>query len=229
MAGSNTREALLEQGALLFARHGVAGVTARQLHEAIGTRNESALHYHFGGKEGLVAEIVRRHLEAVEARRSELVVRLAAEDRTGDLRALVHALAGPMADDLECRLGRAHLRLVARVSHPALAYQRPFQLVEAPSGIAVVRWLWTALAGLPDAIVRERLATLRSQLVGLFGQRAQLLDDHPDPHEATTELFVHNLIDVLVAGLRAEPSGEALAANARVAASSPDGGEPVRS
>lgn len=229
MAGSNTREALLEQGALLFARHGVAGVTARQLHEAIGTRNESALHYHFGGKEGLVAEIVHRHREAVESRRARLVVTLAAEDRTGDLRALVHALAAPMADELETPLGRAHLRLAARLNHPALAYQRPFRGVDAPSGIAVVRWIWAALADLPEAIVRERLATLRGQLVGLVGQRAQLIDDQPDPHEATTELFVHNLIDVLVAGLRAEPSAEALAASARVAASSTDGGEPVRS
>jgi AcrR family transcriptional regulator len=40
MARSTTRDALLEHGALLFARHGVAGVTARQLHEAIGARNE---------------------------------------------------------------------------------------------------------------------------------------------------------------------------------------------
>jgi hypothetical protein len=40
MARSTTCDALLEHGALLFARHGVAGVTARQLHEAIGARNE---------------------------------------------------------------------------------------------------------------------------------------------------------------------------------------------
>ena len=63
-----TREALLEQGALLFARRGVGGVTARELHDAVGARNESALHYHFGGKDGLVLAILRVHLDAVEAR-----------------------------------------------------------------------------------------------------------------------------------------------------------------
>jgi AcrR family transcriptional regulator len=229
VAGSSTREALLEQGALLFARHGVAGVTARQLHEAIGTRNESALHYHFGGKDGLVTEILRSHLEAIEARRSRLVVILAAEERTGDLRALVHALAAPMAEDLETRLGRAHLRLVARANHPSLAYDRPFPLVDAPSGIAVVRWLWAALGRLPDPVLRERLAALRGQLVGLFGERAQLIDDRPGRYEEASELFVENLVDVLVAGLQAEPSAEALAASARTASPAPESDLDVRS
>lgn len=216
MAGSSTREALLEQGALLFARHGVGGVTARQLHDAIGARNESALHYHFGGKDGLVLEIVRRHLQAIESRRAQLVVALAADDRTGDLRSLVHALAAPMADDLATPLGRAHLRLVARVSHPALAYGRPFRMVEAPAGLAIVRWLWAALDELPEPLLRERLAVLRGQLVTLIAQRAQLLDDMPGDYDRTTDLFVDNLVDMLVAGLRAEPSDEALAASARV-------------
>ncbi|MFD2353956.1 TetR/AcrR family transcriptional regulator [Nonomuraea ferruginea] len=95
MSRSSTRDALLRQGALLFARHGVADVTTRQLHEAIGARNESALHYHFGGKDGLVEAILRGHLEAVEARRAPLVAAVAADDLTADPRALVHALAAP--------------------------------------------------------------------------------------------------------------------------------------
>lgn len=223
MAGSRTREALLERGALLFARHGLAGVTARQLHEAIGARNESALHYHFGDKEGLVTEIIRRHLEMVEARRAQLVVSIAADDRAGDLRTLVHALAAPMADDLETELGRAHLRLVARVSHPALAYDRPFRMVDAPAGLAIVRWLWEALAPLPEPICRERLAALRGLLISSMGQRAKLLDDdRPGEHEGPgNALFLHNLVDMLVAGLSAEPSAETRAASTRAGAAPP--------
>jgi AcrR family transcriptional regulator len=214
VAGSPTRQALLEQGALLFARHGVAGVTARQLHEAIGSRNESALHYHFGDKPGLVNEILRAHLEAVEGRRAKLVVILAADERTGDVRALVHALAAPMADDLATPLGRAHLRLVARVSHPALAYERPFRVVDAPAGLAIVQWLWAALPRLPEPIVRERLAALRGQLIVLMAQRAQLLDDHPDDHDPSgNDLFLQNLVDMLVAGLTTPPAKETLAAS----------------
>ena len=51
MAASSTREALLRQGAVLFARRGVTGVTARQLHEAVGARSAGPL---------LVGEVVSR-------------------------------------------------------------------------------------------------------------------------------------------------------------------------
>lgn len=213
MAASSTREALLRHGAVLFARRGVTGVTARQLHEAVGARNESALHYHFGGRDGLVAEILRLHVEAVEARRAPLVAAVEADGAKADLRVLVHALAAPMAEDLSSELGRAHLRLVAQLSHPSLAYERPFRVADAPSGRTVVRWLTEALDGLPAAVRRERLAALRAQLISLFGLRAQLLDEQPDDPgtPAAGDLFLENLIDILVAGLAAEPSAETLA------------------
>jgi AcrR family transcriptional regulator len=212
----STRDALLEQGALLFARHGVAAVSTRQLHDAIGARNESALHYHFGGRDGLVEGILRLHLEAVEARRAPLVAAIAADGREADLRALVHALAAPMDQDLPTPLGRAHLRIVAQLSHPSLAYDRPFRVVEAPAGRAVVRWLRAALEWLPQPVRTERLVALRSQLISLFGLRAQLLDEQPAGPEAaaTGGLFFQNLLDLLVAGLAAPPSAATLAAGA---------------
>lgn len=212
MPALRTRDALLQQGALLFARNGVARVTARQLHEAIGARNESALHYHFGNIDGLLAEIVRHHVGEVEERRAPLVDTIVEAGQTDDLRALVRALAVPMSEDLATPVGRAHLRIVAQLSHPALAYEMPFRVGEAPAGTAVVRWLRHALDRLPEAIRTERLALLRAQLISGFGLRAQLLDDLPaDDGPPSTELFVENLVDVIVAGLRVEPSAEVLA------------------
>ena len=213
MAKTATREALVEQGALLFARRGVAAVSARELHAAVGSRNESALHYHFGGRDGLVDEILRRHLQAIEDRRAHLVAGLAADERTGEVRGLVHALAAPMAADLGDPVGRAHLRIVAQLSHPSLGYQPPFRVTEAPAGTAVVRWLGAALSGLPAPLRVERLAALRAQLIGLFAQRAQLIDDDPAGAARAPDdgLFVENLLDMLVAGLTAPPSPAALA------------------
>jgi len=122
--------------------------------------------------------------------------------------------------DLATPVGRAHLRLVAQLSHPALAYETPFRLSEAPAGTSVVRWLWQALGDLPDAVRTERLALLRAQLISGFELRSQLLDDQADPGEAAggeapaaTTLFVANMVDVMVAGLRAEPSAETVAAS----------------
>jgi AcrR family transcriptional regulator len=203
----STRAALLEEGALLFARQGVDGVTARELHAAVGARNESALHYHFGGRDGLVAAILTAHLAVIEERRGLLVARLESEGRTGDVRELVGALARPMADDLATPLGRAHLRLVARLDRPSLAYERPFRVTSSPAGTAVVGWLADALSGLPQRLRVERLAALRIQLIGLFASRAELVDDGGG-RPASHRVFLENLIDTLVAGLTAPPSAD---------------------
>jgi AcrR family transcriptional regulator len=212
----DTRSALLEQGALLFARHGVGGVSVRQLHEAVGARNESAVQYHFGDKRQLALEIIRLHVAAVEARRAPLVDAIADAGQQHEVRPLVHALAAPMAADLTSPLGRAHLRLVAQLNHPALAYEQPFRDRDTPSGTSVVRWLAEATADLPGAIRRERLAALREQLIGLFGARAVLRDERGDPADGVDdEVFLANLVDVLVAGLTAEVSAESLEAVAR--------------
>jgi hypothetical protein len=106
-----------------------------------------------------------------------------------------------------------------------MAYEQPFPLAEAPAGRAVVRWLREAMVGLPGPVCRERLAVLRIQLVSLLGQRAQLLDEQAEHDPASTELFVHNLIDMALAGLQAEPSDETLRAGrrARPAERSPQG------
>lgn len=213
----STRQALLEEGARLFARAGAHNVTTRQLHDAVGARNESALHYHFGGRDGLVEEIVRTHLAAVEARRAALVERIERDGRTHDVRSLVHALAAPMAEDLDDELGRAHLRLVGQLSHPSLAYERPFRVIEAPAGTAVVRWLHDAMAWLPPAIRTERAAALRAQLITFFATRAQLVDESPPRKRYDHTLFLENLLDMLVAGIEAAPSP---AARQSVAASS---------
>lgn len=213
VAARSTRDALLEEGALLFAARGVAGVTAKELHAAAGARNTSALHYHFGGQEGLVAEIITQHVRAVEERRAVLAAEIEASGHTGDVRALVRALAAPMADDLTTPLGRAHLRLVAQVSHPTLAYAPAFQVTDAPAGSSVVRWLWAALPDLPDPVRRERMVALRAQLIGLFAFRAQLRDTSPEVGVIGTDrLFLENLVDLLVAGLQAPASEEAVTA-----------------
>lgn len=220
MPKPTTREALLTQGALLFARHGVAGVTPKQLHDAVGARNESAVHYHFGGVAGLVSAIVRLHLEAVEERRARIVEQMVEEGTTGDLRAILNALAAPMADDLATPVGRAHLRMVAELSHPAFAYRPAFAIREAEesrAGTTVVRWLEKALPELPPRIRTERLAALRGQLISSFGLRARLLDDDIDYcNDARTHLYVENLIDMMLAGVTTPPSAQALDALAKV-------------
>jgi len=59
MAGEDTRERLLNAAEQLFAEHGVSGTTLRALTKAANV-NLAAVHYHFGGKEGLLDAVVER-------------------------------------------------------------------------------------------------------------------------------------------------------------------------
>lgn len=82
-SGSATRERILDAAERLFAEHGFAGTSHRQI-AAEARVNLAAVNYHFGSKEGLFLAVVRRRLEPVNRRRLEMLEE--AEARSGPLR-----------------------------------------------------------------------------------------------------------------------------------------------
>lgn len=58
MVPPDSRSRILAAATPLFARHGLNGVSVRELASAAGV-NLSMISYHFGGKEGLYAEILK--------------------------------------------------------------------------------------------------------------------------------------------------------------------------
>lgn len=71
-AGSETREQLVAAAERLFAARGFAGVTIRMIAAEAGV-NWSLVGYHFRGKEGLLAEVYRRHCVALNQQRFSLL------------------------------------------------------------------------------------------------------------------------------------------------------------
>lgn len=63
MARTDSRSRILAAATPLFARHGLNGVNVRALASAAGV-NLSMISYHFGGKEGLYAEILAEQFRA---------------------------------------------------------------------------------------------------------------------------------------------------------------------
>lgn len=62
MTPRDTRSKILSAATPLFAKHGMNGVSIRTLASAAGV-NLSMISYHFGGKKGLYAEILRGQFE----------------------------------------------------------------------------------------------------------------------------------------------------------------------
>lgn len=113
-----TRERLLTEGQRIFAEEGAFTVPLRRVVAAAGQKNESALHYHFGSRQGLINAILARHNEGIEASREGL---LNAIDSAGDLgsnvkkvAALVDALVLPWSSRLLTPDGQEFLLIVAQ-------------------------------------------------------------------------------------------------------------------
>jgi AcrR family transcriptional regulator len=55
---ADTREKLILVAIKMFAEQGFSGVSMRNINSAAGTRNSSAVHYHFGSKLGIIEAIM---------------------------------------------------------------------------------------------------------------------------------------------------------------------------
>ncbi|WP_101524974.1 TetR/AcrR family transcriptional regulator [Nocardioides houyundeii] len=87
MARPDTRQGLLDAAERLFAERGIPTVSDRQVAEAAGNSNHSAVHYYFGGRDGLLLALVARHREGLEPEHQRLFEQ--SDSLLGDIRALV--------------------------------------------------------------------------------------------------------------------------------------------
>ncbi len=89
------RQRILAAAETLFAEHGVEAVSLRRINAAAGV-SPGVLHYHFGSREILVAELINRHMShLVEAR--ELAIEPLLAQQRPDLHAVVASLVEPLA------------------------------------------------------------------------------------------------------------------------------------
>ncbi|MGC0415263.1 TetR/AcrR family transcriptional regulator [Embleya sp. AB8] len=104
-----TRRRIVEAAELLFARHGL-DVPLQDITRAAGQRNAGAIHYHFGGREGLLRAIVEQHVPVVYARRQELLA--GAREQPADLAGFARALVLPITELLNgSPADRAYLQI----------------------------------------------------------------------------------------------------------------------
>src|SRR5690242_14918734 len=109
----STKQRILEAAEDLFARHGFAGASLRQVTAAANV-NLAAVNYHFGSKDRLIEEVFRRRLDELNARRLAALKRVLAKPEHG----LEDVLAAFIKPALEMSLDRsggpAFVRVLAR-------------------------------------------------------------------------------------------------------------------
>lgn len=109
----STKERILGVAEALFARHGFAGASLRQV-TAAAKVNLAAVNYHFGSKESLIEEVFRRRLDELSRHRLSAL----AEVKADPGRTLEDVLAAFIRPALEQSMdsagGAAFVRVLAR-------------------------------------------------------------------------------------------------------------------
>lgn len=94
---ADTRIRLILAAERLFGMNGIHAVSVREIVEAAGQRNTSALNYHFGTREGLVAEVINFRRSWVDTERVRWLDELATNARALNIQDIAGALAAPLA------------------------------------------------------------------------------------------------------------------------------------
>lgn len=192
---SDTKTALLDQAERLFAERGVWAVTNREITEAAGQKNVSALNYHFGSRSALLGAVLARRGRELELRRAEMLAALPGDAPTRDL---VHVLVAVYAGALGASGGLDYVRVVDQL-RSGLA---DWRTGPASEDVHLQRTL-SVLEERPDAkpeVRSQRLVAMMMLMVGMTAARAQSMSDGLDLDLAHDD-FVESLTDILVAVL----------------------------
>lgn len=108
-----TRDAILRAGLRRFAEDGWQAARVRDILADAGHGNDSAINYHFGGRAGLLGEILRRGVQRMEPERRDDLRRWA--ETPPELGEIVRAVVSPLADLLDDDEGRWTLRVIAQL------------------------------------------------------------------------------------------------------------------
>jgi AcrR family transcriptional regulator len=109
----STKERILSAAEELFARHGFAGASLRQVTSAANV-NLAAVNYHFGSKDNLINEVFRRRLDELTERRLQ-ALQEARTSGSATLESLMEAFVAPALSLATDRLGgSAFMRVLAR-------------------------------------------------------------------------------------------------------------------
>lgn len=169
-----TRELIMTAAERLFAEHGVAAVSARQIGEAAGQGNTAAVGYHFGTKTGLVRAIIRKHTDDIERIRTRMAAEAAG---SGDLRDWVSCLVRPTTDHL-ASLGAPtwFARFGAQVlTDPQLRLLLIEETYRSPAIVRILERLDQCLSDLPAPVRAERDDMTLQLIVHVVAARERML------------------------------------------------------
>lgn len=209
MSETETRDKLVAAAERLFAERGADNVSLREINRAAGQKNVAALHYHFGSRRALMIAIFERRMTDINRRRMEMVEALTGSGREGDIRTVVEAMVLPLAEQLTKPKRDSHyVRFLAQaVADPNVDVGNLIR-GRFDHGVAETRRLLRRiLAGLPGAIVEQRLGLAAAEMVYALADKERRIA-RDGRQSGDLRLYIDNLIDSIAGMLTAPVSDE---------------------
>lgn len=203
--GEVTRAALIDAALRLCAAHGPDVPALADIIAAAGQRNVSAIQYHFGSRDGLLAAVLHPYAARVRAARLELIDQAR---RDPSPRAAARAFVEPLASFVaETWRERAFLRILgALAGDPRRSPRDLLRLVGDTHARQANELLAT---GLPRELMKIRFPIAETMVLHVLADEAARRDERSRP-TAKDRLFVPNLVDVYLAAMTAPPGDEVL-------------------
>ncbi|MEJ7925352.1 TetR/AcrR family transcriptional regulator [Sphingobium sp. AN641] len=204
-----TKEAMIVAAERRFAMHGLEGVSLRQIALDSGQRNESAAHYHFGSREGLIRAILDHRISALNRRREKL---LEAAKREQGKSISPHSIASivilPMADEIFLNWRNCYwVRFISQLFAIDKFTYFADEFESTSPALFEANGLMKTIPGIDPAILEVRSDILRRDVVwGLSRVEAMSFRESRE----MCELHIANLIDMIAAGISAVPSSDTL-------------------
>jgi AcrR family transcriptional regulator len=96
--GGDGKERMILIGEVVFADHGIAGASMREIASKAGQKNHYAVQYHFGSREGLVKAIFDYRMQQMEPARQAMLEQAEREGQLTDARTLLDVIMLPQLD-----------------------------------------------------------------------------------------------------------------------------------
>jgi AcrR family transcriptional regulator len=194
---------LLNVAERLFAKHGVEHVALTRIVASSGQKNRSALHYHFGSREGLLAAVLDRRLKHINALRHGMLEEVVGSaGLAGIVRAFVTPLGSVVVNE---PWGPDYVSILAQVRfHPRLLGKRSLDDASLSSIRRCRRLIEQALPEIPRPVLLRRLGWFTDSVALAIARWAHETPKSSRTHNGMRDLN-ESLVSYGVAGLSAWP------------------------
>ena len=189
---NNTKLILTLAAERVFATHGIAGATLKEIRCAAGQRNESAIHYHFGSREAVLHSILELRTVPINRMRLRLLDEARAQSPDGKLstQQIVDCFLDPLADFLfESDQQTYYLRFLWQLAADRQTWRRVAGGNHDRGLQQCLAALVQTKAHLPRTIVERRYANLTNQMIAALASIEQVRADKPGAFEAEQALM----------------------------------------